>query len=89
MNDLSTFTKLRAARPWALRAQHSALTGHAFRCRQCWRVPRPSAGRRQSGLVAAGGIQDDWDTYDRVMREERRAAVLITPGAPIGTRQTS
>lgn len=28
---------------------------------------------------AAGGSHDDWDTYDRVMREERRAAVLITP----------
>jgi PPOX class probable F420-dependent enzyme len=29
---------------------------------------------------AAGGTHDDWDTYDRVMAEERRAAVLITPG---------
>ncbi len=28
---------------------------------------------------AAGGMHDDWDTYDRVMRDERRAAVLITP----------
>jgi PPOX class probable F420-dependent enzyme len=28
---------------------------------------------------AAGGTHDDWDTYDRVMAEERRAAVLITP----------
>ncbi|MCG7607528.1 MULTISPECIES: TIGR03618 family F420-dependent PPOX class oxidoreductase [Mycobacterium] len=28
---------------------------------------------------AAGGTHDDWDTYDRVMRDERRAAVLITP----------
>lgn len=28
---------------------------------------------------AAGGTHDDWDTYDRVMHEERRAAVLITP----------
>ncbi|KUI00967.1 TIGR03618 family F420-dependent PPOX class oxidoreductase [Mycobacterium sp. IS-3022] len=29
---------------------------------------------------AAGGTHDDWDTYDRVMAEERRAAVLIRPG---------
>ncbi|WP_423488890.1 TIGR03618 family F420-dependent PPOX class oxidoreductase [Mycobacteroides sp. PCS013] len=29
---------------------------------------------------AAGGTHDDWDTYDRVMAEERRAAVLIAPG---------
>ncbi len=28
---------------------------------------------------AAGGTHDDWDTYDKVMAEERRAAVLITP----------
>jgi PPOX class probable F420-dependent enzyme len=28
---------------------------------------------------AAGGTHDDWDTYDRVMREERRVAVLVTP----------
>jgi PPOX class probable F420-dependent enzyme len=28
---------------------------------------------------AAGGDHDDWDTYDLVMAEERRAAVLITP----------
>jgi PPOX class probable F420-dependent enzyme len=30
-------------------------------------------------FVAAGGTHDDWDTYDRVMRDERRAAVLIDP----------
>jgi PPOX class probable F420-dependent enzyme len=30
-------------------------------------------------FVAAGGTHDDWDTYDRVMAEERRAAVLIAP----------
>ena len=30
-------------------------------------------------FTAAGGTHDDWDTYDRVMAEERRAAVLITP----------
>ena len=28
---------------------------------------------------AAGGTHDDWSTYDRVMREERRAAVLVRP----------
>jgi PPOX class probable F420-dependent enzyme len=28
---------------------------------------------------AAGGTHDDWDAYDRVMADERRAAVLITP----------
>lgn len=30
-------------------------------------------------FTAAGGTHEDWDTYDRVMAEERRTAVLITP----------
>ncbi|HEY5011081.1 MAG TPA: pyridoxamine 5'-phosphate oxidase family protein [Acidimicrobiia bacterium] len=30
-------------------------------------------------FVAAGGSHDDWPTYDRVMAEERRAAVFVTP----------
>ena len=28
---------------------------------------------------AAGGSHDDWDTYDRVMAEERRALIVVTP----------
>jgi PPOX class probable F420-dependent enzyme len=34
---------------------------------------------RRDVFRAAGGTHDDWDTYDRVMAEERRAAVLISP----------
>jgi PPOX class probable F420-dependent enzyme len=30
-------------------------------------------------FTAAGGTHDDWDAYDRVMREEGRVAVLVTP----------
>lgn len=30
-------------------------------------------------FIAAGGTHDDWDEYDRTMREQRRTAVLITP----------
>ena len=30
-------------------------------------------------FAAAGGTHDDWAEYDRVMREQRRTAVLITP----------
>jgi PPOX class probable F420-dependent enzyme len=30
-------------------------------------------------FTAAGGTHDDWDAYDRVMAEERRVAVLVTP----------
>jgi PPOX class probable F420-dependent enzyme len=28
---------------------------------------------------AAGGTHEDWDAYDRVMADERRAAVLLAP----------
>jgi PPOX class probable F420-dependent enzyme len=38
---------------------------------------------------AAGGTHDDWDTYDRVMAEERRAAVLIDPLRAYANPQTS
>jgi PPOX class probable F420-dependent enzyme len=30
-------------------------------------------------FVAAGGSHSDWDEYDRVMRDEGRVAVLVTP----------
>ncbi|HYA69529.1 MAG TPA: TIGR03618 family F420-dependent PPOX class oxidoreductase [Acidimicrobiales bacterium] len=30
-------------------------------------------------FVAAGGVHDDWDAYDRTMIEQRRTAVLVSP----------
>lgn len=30
-------------------------------------------------FTAAGGTHDDWGSYDRVMADERRTAVLVTP----------
>ena len=30
-------------------------------------------------FTAAGGTHDDWPTYDRVMAEDRRAAVIVSP----------
>lgn len=33
---------------------------------------------------AAGGTHDDYETYDRVMREERRAAVFVAPDRVVG-----
>ena len=30
-------------------------------------------------FTAAGGTHDDWDAYDRVMAEQRRAAVFVEP----------
>ena len=34
--------------------------------------------------TAAGGVHDDWDEYDRVMAEDRRVAVLVTPQRILG-----
>ncbi|MEY2469444.1 MAG: hypothetical protein QOF21_2142 [Actinomycetota bacterium] len=36
-------------------------------------------------FTAAGGTHDDWDEYDRAMRDERRTAVLVTPTRLHGT----
>jgi PPOX class probable F420-dependent enzyme len=33
----------------------------------------------RSVFRAAGGTHEDWETFDRVMREERRSAVLVYP----------
>jgi PPOX class probable F420-dependent enzyme len=38
---------------------------------------------------AAGGTHDDWETYDRVMADERRAAVLLVPRRTYTSPQTS
>ena len=38
---------------------------------------------------AAGGTHDDWDAYDRVMAQERRAAVLVVPRRVYTNPQTS
>ncbi len=35
-------------------------------------------------FAAAGGSHDDWDEYDRVMREQRRTAVFIRPSRVYG-----
>lgn len=35
-------------------------------------------------FTAAGGTHDDWSEYDRVMREQGRVAVLITPARVYG-----
>jgi PPOX class probable F420-dependent enzyme len=47
--------------------------------------PRPGVDAEALRLLlreiftAAGGTHDDWAEYDRVMREQGRTAVLITP----------
>ena len=50
---------------------------------QPWLNPSSQADRLRLLLrevfTAAGGTHDDWDEYDRVMADERRAVVLIAP----------
>lgn len=47
--------------------------------------PRPGVDAERLRLLlrevftAAGGTHDDWDSYDRVMAEQRRTAVLVAP----------
>jgi PPOX class probable F420-dependent enzyme len=41
--------------------------------------PGDLPGLLRAVFKAAGGTHDDWSTYDRVMREERRAAILLRP----------
>lgn len=42
-------------------------------------IQHPRTATPVAATVALGGTHDDWDTYDGVMRAERRTAVLITP----------
>ena len=35
-------------------------------------------------FVACGGTHDDWDEYDRVMADEKRTAILVTPERILG-----
>ena len=37
-------------------------------------------------FTAAGGSHDNWDEYDRVMREERRAVIMVQPTTIFGNR---
>jgi PPOX class probable F420-dependent enzyme len=37
-------------------------------------------------FMAAGGTHDDWDTFDRVMAQERRLAVFVAPERILSNR---
>jgi PPOX class probable F420-dependent enzyme len=66
---------VRAGWQWATAEGRAQLIGPAD--------PHPQVGDERLLLrdifTAAGGSHDDWDTFDRVMREERRTAVLVSP----------
>ena len=67
----------RACRQWAAAEGSAQLIGLDD--------PHPDVNDEQRRLLlravftAAGGTHDDWDTDDRVMREERRTAVRVPP----------
>jgi PPOX class probable F420-dependent enzyme len=67
----------RAGWQWAAMEGRAVLTGPDD--------PQPGADAEALRLLlreifaAAGGTHDDWAEYDRVMREQGRTAVLITP----------
>jgi PPOX class probable F420-dependent enzyme len=61
---------------WAAVEGHAELAGPT--------IPSPGSTERLRLLLreifsAAGGEHDDWDTHDRAMAEERRAAALVRP----------
>lgn len=41
--------------------------------------PEQQRSLLRAAFTAAGGSHDDWNEYDRVMREERRAVILVQP----------
>ncbi len=46
---------------------------------QAWLDPERLRLLLREVFTAAGGGHDDWDEYDRVMAEQRRAVVLVAP----------
>jgi PPOX class probable F420-dependent enzyme len=77
-------TTFRAGWQWATVEGHAELVG----------PDDPQAGVDAERLrlllrevfVAAGGAHDNWAEYDRVMAEQRRTVVLVTPSRIYGSR---
>ena len=62
---------------WAAVEGHAELVGPDDP--QPWLDAEGLRQLRREIFTAAGGEHDNWDEYDRIMAEERRAAVLIRP----------
>jgi hypothetical protein len=65
-------------RPAVGSSRRTRRAGRAGRS-QPWPDPEPLRLLLRETFSAAGGEHDDWDTYDRAMAEERRAAALVRP----------
>jgi len=70
-------TTFRKGWQWATVEGTAELAGPADR--QPWLEPEGLRLLLREVFQAAGGKHDDWDEYDRVMAEQGRTAVLITP----------
>jgi hypothetical protein len=79
--------RLRAGRPITVTFRDgrtwASVEGHAEIVGPDDPHPRLTAGAIPALLrdiyTAAGGTHDDWDSYDKAMADQRRAAVLIRP----------
>jgi PPOX class probable F420-dependent enzyme len=69
-------TTFRAGWKWAAVEGRAELAGPDDP--QDWLSPDGLRVLLRDIFAAAGGEHDDWDEYDRVMADQRRAAVLIT-----------
>jgi len=69
---------------WAAVEGHAELVGPDDP--QPWLDAEGLRQLRREIFTAAGGEHDNWDEYDRIMAEERRAAVLIRPDRTYGNR---
>ena len=74
----------RAGWQWAAVEGHAELVGPDDP--QPWLDAEGLRKLRRGIFAAAGGEHDNWDDYDRIMAEERRAAVLIRPDRIYGNR---
>jgi PPOX class probable F420-dependent enzyme len=54
---------------------------------QPWRDGEGLRLLRRAIFTAAGGEHDNWEEYDRVMAEQRRAAVLVEPTRVYSSRR--
>lgn len=68
----------RAGWRWAAVDGHSELVGPDGTGRGGWNNEELGLLLR-AVFTAAGGTHDDWDAYDRAMRDEGRVAVLVEP----------
>jgi PPOX class probable F420-dependent enzyme len=76
-------TTFRSGWSWATVEGHAQLAGHDDS--QPWLDAEPLRLLLRDIFTGAGGTHDNWVEYDRVMADQRRTAVLITPQRVYGS----